>query len=126
MKLELPDELLDAIAERLAARLRDVVKAPPAPAALQYVSRREARSMGIELRALLRAERDGSLPAFKPGRHVVYRRADLEALVERARVATPPSVLPDNVEPLDAFERARARAAERRRIDQLIEYRTKK
>jgi hypothetical protein len=115
MKFEVPDQLLDAIAERLAAKLRDVVKAPPAPAALQYVSRREARSMGIELRALLRAERDGSLPAFKPGRHVVYRRGDLEVLVERARVATHPALLPDNVEPLDVFERARVRAAARKR-----------
>lgn len=71
--------------------------------------------MGVELKALHRAEKTGELAAFKPGRAVVYRHVDVVALVERARVAAPEGTPgpANDAEPDDPFERALARADRR-------------
>jgi hypothetical protein len=116
LKLEpadFPPEILDAIANRIAEKLRAVL-APP-PAVVDFITRREAVLLGIELKALMAAERAGTLPAFKPGRAVVYRRGDVITLIESSRVVV--SEEPANVVdlPIDPFERAVARAQRRKR-----------
>lgn len=83
------------------------------PPADRFITRAEATRMGIERRALVRAERSGSVDAFKPGRVVVYRLRDVERLVESHRVpADPPDQTPDST-PIDAFERAIQKAQKR-------------
>ncbi len=82
------------------------MKYTPAPAADRYVTRRQAAEMNVESRALRRAERTGELQAFKSGKHVLYARCDVLALVERSRVVPSIPERTANVEPIDPFERA--------------------
>ncbi len=105
------DALLDALAERIAAKLADRVGSPAPRAASEYMTRRQAREqLAIEERVLIAAERAG-LPTFKSGRTKTYRREDLVALVERSRVQ--PKAESEDAQ-LDDFERARRRAVARR------------
>jgi hypothetical protein len=74
--------------------------------------------MGVERRALLRAERSGRLEAFRPGRVVVYRRRDVEALVESHKILLEAKAsATSSVEGLhiDRFERALQNGARRSR-----------
>jgi hypothetical protein len=87
--IEVGEASVAALADALAARLRDVLRPPADGDGAPYLTRREARGLGVEGKALLRAERAGDLEAFKPGCVVVYRRADVLALVERAKVEQP-------------------------------------
>jgi hypothetical protein len=112
--IEVGEASVAALADALAARLRDVLRPPADGDGVRYVTRAQARAMGVEMRALLRAERAGELEAFKPGRVVVYRPADVLALVERAKVEQPAAREGAEVPPLDPFERAMARADRRR------------
>jgi hypothetical protein len=103
-------EILEGDPE-LRERARRVLGVGEAPAGPAYVTRSEARRMGVETRALLAAERSGELEAFRPGRSTVYRVADVRKLVEAHPVAPPttPSPAPAG-EPTDLFERARQSA----------------
>jgi hypothetical protein len=109
MRFEIPDEVVAALADAIAARLPRAA-APASTTAPRFITRAEAVALGVELKALHRAEKTGELAAFKPGRAVVYRAADVVALVERARVAAPAVASSEaaNVIALDPFERARA------------------
>jgi hypothetical protein len=115
MKLEaddFPDGVLDAIADRVAERLRGVLA--PAPSVDRFVSRAEARRLGIERRALVAAERSGELAAYRPGKATVYRESELRDWIQRHRVEPKPEATADVVElPSDPFERARALARSR-------------
>jgi hypothetical protein len=103
------------LAAAIAERLRDLMK--PAPAAADvYVTRRQATALGIEGRALRRLEKRGELQSFRPGKTTLYRRVDVLALVENSRVLPSPATAPENdVEPIDPFQRAVARARAERR-----------
>jgi hypothetical protein len=83
--IELSNDSVAALADALAVRLK-VVHKPAETSSTEFVTRAEAARMGLERRALLRAERSGRLAAFKPGRVVLYRRRDVEALVESHKV----------------------------------------
>ncbi|MGD0680043.1 MAG: hypothetical protein ABSC94_32060 [Polyangiaceae bacterium] len=80
--VELSAESLAALADAIATRLKKEPALPDPSAAERFVTRAEATQMGLERRALLRAEHTGRLQAFKPGRVIVYRRRDVEALIE--------------------------------------------
>jgi hypothetical protein len=108
--IELSTDSVAALADALAVRLKAAVPSPPeTPANDRFVTRGEAARMGVERRALLRAERLGRLEAFKPGRVVVYRRRDVEALVVAHKVLPPSEASPrpgsDRL-PTDPFDRA--------------------
>jgi hypothetical protein len=77
------DQLLDALADRVAARL-----ARPADrsAADGFVAVRDLP----ERRSVVAAIRRGELPAFKPTKKVLVRRADYTAWIERHPVAPNP------------------------------------
>lgn len=113
---DFPDAVLDALAARLASRLRDAL----APAATEgespFVTRAEATRMGVEKRVLLRAERSGDLVAFRPGKATLYRRVDIVGLIERSRVSAPEREEGGQVLPMDPFQRAVARAEQRRKV----------
>jgi hypothetical protein len=115
--IELSNDSLAALADALAVRLKDVPKPAETPAQGGFVTRTEAARMGVERKALLRAERSGRLEAFRPGRVVVYRRRDIEALVESHKVSLVPgaTALPGSgVLPTDPFDQAVRNAAHRR------------
>ena len=115
---------LALLLEPFAQRIADIVlerigtnstRPTDPPNSEVFVTRAQARALGIETRALLRAQRSGAIEAFRPGREVVYRRSDVLAVVERAKVveASPeprPAVLR-----MDPFERAMAHAERRHR-----------
>ena len=113
LTLDLSDDGMAKLADAIVSRLREML----APAALpdeRYLTRAEATQLGVERRALIRAERAGKLRAFKPGRRVMYRRGDVVALVERCGTdPAPPRESPRGMDPLDPFERALT-SAERR------------
>jgi hypothetical protein len=114
--LELSNDSVAALAEALVVRLKDVTKPAPTSAPDRFVTRAEAARMGVERRALLRAERSGKLEAFKPGRVVLYRSRDVEALVESHKVVLLPeaSMTPEvGLLPGDGFEKALRNAAKR-------------
>ena len=93
----------------LQERARRVLGVDAAPSAPAYLGRAEARAMGVEVRALLRAERSGGIVAFKVGRRVVCRLADVRQLVEAHAVVpsrAAPTVARTPEEPADAWERA--------------------
>jgi hypothetical protein len=81
------------------------------------LDRRTHTEYRIELKALLAAERTGLLTAYRPGRHVLYKRVELEAMIEASRIAVREEVLApaNDAEPDDPFERALAGARHRRR-----------
>ena len=82
MRLEIPDELVAAVADAIAARLPRAAS-PPSPDESRYVTRKEAaRDYRVELKALIAAERVGGLLSFRVGRRVLYRRSDVVSLVE--------------------------------------------
>ena len=86
--VELSHDSVAALADALAARLKDAPKlAVETSVPAGFVSRTEAARIGVERKVLIRAERSGRLQAFKPGRVVVYRRRDVEALVEAHAVS---------------------------------------
>ena len=132
--MDLPRSMLVALLELLEAdpelreRARHVLGVEVAPVQPAYVSRAEARTMGVETRALLRAERAGELPAFRVGRSTVYRLADVVALVAAPPVARSTSgqsglwgplarpASPAAEEPADPWQRAVGRAAKRRKV----------
>ena len=70
--LEITDELLDALAERVAAHLRPRLLSKPALAAL----------LGVELRTI-KTWREKGLPGHKVGREVMYDVREVEKWVER-------------------------------------------
>ncbi len=109
--------LLDLLEEdaELRDRARRILDTAPA---LAYVSRAQARAMGVETRALIRAERTGELTAYKAGRAKVYRRADVQRFVEAhaASASAPVDHRPAvEDEPDDTWSRALARRARRAR-----------
>src|ERR1019366_10602892 len=115
MRFEIPDELVAALADAIASRLP---RAAPLPSTTEprYLTRREAaREYRVEAKTLLAAERAGSLAAYKPGRHVLYKRVDLERMIEASGVeAREEGPAPANdAEPADPFDRALARAGRR-------------
>ena len=58
------------------------------PAAPQWMGTQEAaRYLGVTPRTLYRFINDGSLPAFKMGRVIRLRQADLDDFVEANRIA---------------------------------------
>jgi hypothetical protein len=65
---------------KLREQARIVLGIDVAP--VRYVSRKQGAELGVEIRALIRAERAGALVAFKTGRSKVYRLADVVAFVE--------------------------------------------
>jgi len=65
---------------------------------------------------LLRAQRSGAIEAFRRGREVVYRRSDVLALIERAKVVEASPEPRAAVLRMDPFERAMAHAERRRRV----------
>jgi hypothetical protein len=56
---------------------------PPSP---EHVSRAQAVRLGLELKALLRAEQTPDLEAFRLGKRVLYGRGNVDRLVERHRI----------------------------------------
>ncbi|MGA3124787.1 MAG: hypothetical protein ABSF69_28910 [Polyangiaceae bacterium] len=114
--IELSHDSVAALADALAARLKGVPRAAETPVSEGFVSRSEAARIGIERKVLLRAERAGRLQAFRPGRVVMYRRRDVQALVESHPVCLVPeeaaSVAREGL-PTDGFESA-LQHAERR------------
>src|SRR5271165_2279732 len=86
-----------ALADALAVRLSAVPKGGEASATDRFLTRSEATRMGVERRALLRPVRSGRLEAFRPGRVVVYRRRDVEALVESHKILSRSEGLGDRV-----------------------------
>jgi hypothetical protein len=109
-------ELLELLATdpELRERVRTILGVDAAHAGPAYVTRNEAREMGVEVRALVRAGRSGSLPAFRVGRSTVYRLGDVEKFVEAHPVApVAPAREPLVEEPADAWERALARRKRR-------------
>ena len=118
--IELSNDSVAALADALAVRLKVVPKPVETSSAPEhFVTRTDAARMGLERKALLRAERSGRLEAFKPGRVVVYRRRDIEALVESHKVrlhSEAPASPSCETMPTDCFERALHRADRRRRM----------
>jgi hypothetical protein len=110
--LELDDAIVDTLADALAERLRPGLAPAHAPtAAWRLLTRRQAHDeLGLEVRALLRAERSGELPSYRFGKAVAYRLGDLQAFVDRHRAVAPgpTEVTSAEVIELDPFERARA------------------
>jgi hypothetical protein len=116
--VELSNDSVAALADALAVRLTAVPKGGQASATERFVTRSEATRMGVERRALLRAERSGRLEAFRPGRVVVYRCRDVEALVESHKILPEAKAsATSSVEGLhmDRFERALQNGARRSR-----------
>jgi hypothetical protein len=121
-----PSDLLPPLAallEPLVQRIADLVVERLAPGTSSddrddgelYVTRARAKALGVETRALLRAQRSGAIEAFRPGREVLYRRSDVLALIERAKVIERPSVRCAPAPEDDPFEAAVAHAEQRRR-----------
>jgi hypothetical protein len=102
-------------------RLKVLPKPPETLTPEHFVTRTDAARMGLERKALLRAERSGRLEAFKPGRVVVYRRRDIEALVESHKVlprAGAAAISPaSGLLPTDPFDIALRKAKQRSRRD---------
>ncbi len=117
--IELSNDTVAALADALAVRLKVVGKPAETSAPDHFVTRTEATRMGVERRALLRAERSGRLEAFKPGRVVVYRRRDVEVLVESHKVlpgAGAAAISPESgLLPTDPFDIALRKAKQRSR-----------
>ena len=109
--VDLHEEAVKVLAGAIAEEMRDLLA--PAASPVEYVSREDAGHLGVERKALLRAERAGELPAFRPGKTVLYRRQDVVALIERSRVAPTPANDAQALEG-DPFERAIANAQRRR------------
>jgi hypothetical protein len=96
--------LLDALAERVAARLGDRDE-------LVAVAAKPLAALGLELRAIQRLVADGKLRAVRIGRRVFTRRAYLLALVDELAPAT---AADDPEEEPDELAIAVAKAAQRR------------
>jgi excisionase family DNA binding protein len=54
----------------------------------------DARTSGLGRRTFLRLVREGEFPASKRGKAYVVRRADVDAYLERQRIAPPPTPSP--------------------------------
>jgi hypothetical protein len=54
----------------------------------------DARTSGLGRRTFLRLVREGAFPASKRGKSHVARRADVDAYLERQRIAPPPTPSP--------------------------------
>jgi len=104
--------IADIVLERIAAKSN---RPTDPPSSEVFVTRAQARALGVGTRALLRAQRSGAIEAFRPGREVVYRRSDVLALVERAKVVEASPEPPAAVLRMDPFERAMAHAERRHR-----------
>ncbi len=102
--------IADIIIERIGTSSARVADPPKSEV---FVSRAQARALGVETRALLRAQRSGALEAFRPGREVLYRRSDVLALIERAKIARESPEPCAAVLATDPFERAIAHAERR-------------
>ena len=87
------------------------------PSSEVFITRAQARALGVGTRALLRAQRSAAIEAFRPGREVVYRRSDVLALVERAKVVQASQGPCAAILDIDPFEKAIAHAEQRRRRD---------
>ncbi len=98
--IEIPDAEIHAL---LARGLPPPVSSPDDI----FVTRAGAVRLGLEGKAAMRAEREGRLSAYKPGRQVLYKKAAVLALIESSRLAPVPA---NDAEPEDPFERAVARA----------------
>jgi hypothetical protein len=102
--------IADIVLERMGARTTGAADPPTSEV---FVTRAQARALGVETRALLRAQKSGAIEAFRPGREVLYRRSDVLALVERAKVVLESPEPCATVLPTDPFERAIAHAERR-------------
>jgi len=69
--IDLPDTMIAAIADAVAARLG-------APAATDGERLVGPRDVGVSPRSWRRAVREGALPAFRVGRTLLARRADVD------------------------------------------------
>jgi hypothetical protein len=123
LSVDLPRSVLCALLDLLETdpdlreRARQVLGVGVALSTPAYVTRQQASKMGVEVRALIRAERSGDLQAFKVGRAKVYRLADVEGLVEGHPVAgagATRGVAPAPAEAADPWARAVALAAKRK------------
>jgi len=111
-------DLLEADPELRQRARRVLLGVDAAGSGQAYVSRAQARAMGVEVKALQRAERSGEIVGFRVGRSTVYRVEDVRKLVEAhpvaAAVAPAAPVANDRSEPADPWERAVSRATRRR------------
>ena len=82
--------------DELQRLITDAVRAasPARSVADEWV---DARTSGLGRRTFLRLAREGAFPASKRGKTYVARRADVDAYVERQRIALSPS--PSSPEP---------------------------
>lgn len=102
--LSLPDELIDAIAERVASR---VSTAAPAPIALSVDA--TAALLGLSPRTVDALIAAGDLPSFKVGARRLVRRDAAEEWARRKEAAERPPAGRDDL--LRAIERNRRRTA---------------
>jgi hypothetical protein len=119
VSIDLDVALVRTLALAIARELETSRPASPAPSlgSGRLLTRRQARDeLGIEVRALMRAERSGELAAYRFGKAVAYRVGDLEAFVARHRVAppVPPAEPSETAVNGDVFDLALARAARRK------------
>ena len=79
--------------EELQHMIADAVRAATSPSASadDWV---DARTSGLGRRTFLRLVREGTLPASKRGKAFIARRADVDAYLERQRIAPPPAPSP--------------------------------
>jgi excisionase family DNA binding protein len=86
LRLSLPEEALDLIADRLADRLAARLAAPaPSPWLTAEEAAQHLRCDVLRVRKLTSL---GDLPVHRDGRRVLYRRAELDAFVARGGAST--------------------------------------
>jgi hypothetical protein len=112
--VELDPESVRVLARAIALELHQQSSPPPREGhdggGARFITRKEARALGVEERALKRAERAGELASFKLGKRVLYRERDVVAWIESHEVlpdAPVPCVVLDMPVPSDPFEAAR-------------------
>ncbi len=92
LETNFPDELLDAIASRVADRLKPYLgtKTPEAEAILDVPG--VARYLGVTSQRVYDAVALGEMPYFKVGRYVRFKRSKIDAWIESQSVpATSPT-----------------------------------
>ncbi len=83
--LPLPDELLDALADRLAERLADRLAAPAASTTAYLDVDQAAAYLACQPHRIYDLKASGRLRHFRDGRRLLFRREDLDAVLEASQ-----------------------------------------
>lgn len=87
LRLPIPDELLDLLADRVAERLEQ--RAGASPAAGWLTAAEAAEHLGCPLSRVRKLTMTGELPVQRDGRRCLYRREELDTFVRHGGARCP-------------------------------------